>query len=39
MYVTGKYTKFQHVLFKLVPDCILSRIWLGMLTGKRKEEK
>ena len=39
MYVTGKYTKFQHVLFKLVPDYILSRIWLGMLTGKRKEEK
>ena len=39
MYVTGKYTKFQHVLFKLVPDSILSRIWLGMLTGKRKEEK
>ena len=39
MFVTGKYTKFQHVLFKLVPDCILSRIWLGMLTGKRKEEK
>lgn len=38
MFVTGKYTKFQHVLFKLVPDCILSRIWLGMLTGKRKEE-
>ena len=39
MYVTGKYTKFQHVLFKLVPDSILSKIWLGMLTGKRKEEK
>ena len=39
MFVTGKYTKFQHVLFKLVPDCILSRIWLGMLTGKRKEER
>ena len=39
MFVTGKYTKFQHVLFKLVPDCILSRIWIGMLTGKRKEER
>ena len=31
MFVTGKYTKFQHVLFKLVPDCILSRIWLGKI--------
>ena len=39
MYVTGKYTKLQHVLFKLVPDCILTKVWLGMLTGKRKEEK
>lgn len=39
MYVTGKYTKLQHLLFKLVPDCILTKIWLGMLTGKRKEEK
>jgi short-subunit dehydrogenase len=39
MFVTGWYTKLQHVLFKLVPDCILTKIWLGMLTGKRKEEK
>lgn len=31
MCVTGWYTKMQHVLFKLVPDPILSRIWLGML--------
>lgn len=36
MYVTGWYTKMQHVLFKLVPDCILSKIWLKML---RKNEK
>ena len=28
MYVTGKYTKMQHVLFKLVPDSILTKIWL-----------
>ena len=34
MYVTGWYTKMQHVLFKLVPDSILTRIWLGMLEGK-----
>ena len=39
MFVTGWYTKFQHVLFKLVPDSILTKIWLGMLVGKRKEEK
>ena len=32
MCVTGKYTKMQHVLFKLVPDNILTKIWLGMLT-------
>ena len=31
MYVTGWYTKLQHVLFKLVPDCILTKLWLGML--------
>lgn len=31
MYVTGWYTKLQHVLFKLLPDCILTRLWLGML--------
>lgn len=39
MFVTGKYTKLQHVLFKLVPDCILTKMWLGMLVGERKEEK
>ena len=32
MYVTGWYTKLQHVLFKLVPDCILTKIWMNMLT-------
>ena len=30
MYVTNWYTKIQHVLFKLVPDCILTKLWLGM---------
>ena len=39
MCVTNWYTKLQHLLFKLVPDCILTRLWLGMLTGERKEEK
>ncbi len=31
MYVTNWYTKLQHLLFKLVPDCILTKLWLGML--------
>ena len=39
MFVTGWYTKLQHVLFKLVPDCILTKLWLGMLVGERKNEK
>lgn len=30
MYVTNWFTKMQHVLFKLVPDPILTRLWLGM---------
>jgi short-subunit dehydrogenase len=31
MYVTNWFTKMQHALFKIVPDCILTKIWLGML--------
>ena len=31
MYVTNWYTKAQHMLFKLLPDCILTKLWLGML--------
>ncbi len=34
MYVVGMFTKLQHLLFKLVPDCILSRLWCGMLNKK-----
>lgn len=30
MYVTNWYTKMQHMLFKILPDGILSRLWLGM---------
>lgn len=30
MYVTNWYTKLQHLLFKLLPDPILTRLWLGM---------
>lgn len=31
MYVTNWYTKMQHVLFKMLPDSILTKLWLGML--------
>ena len=34
MCVTNWYTKLQHMLFKLTPDSLLSRTWLGMLTKK-----
>ncbi len=37
MYVTGWYTKLQHVLFKLVPDPILTRIWMRMQRSPDKE--
>ena len=39
MCVTNWYTKLQHVLFKILPDCILTKLWLGMLTDEKKEEK
>ena len=31
MYVTNWYTKLQHLLFKIVPDPILTHMWLGMV--------
>ena len=31
MYVTNWYTKLQHLLFKILPDFILTKIWLGTL--------
>ena len=31
MYVTNWYTKLQHLLFKMLPDPILTKMWLGML--------
>ena len=31
MYVTNWYTKLQHLLFKILPDPILTHMWLGML--------
>ena len=30
MYVTNWFTKLQHLLFKTVPDCILTRVWVKM---------
>ena len=37
MYVTNWYTKLQHLLFKILPDPILTKLWLGML--KKNEDK
>ena len=31
MYVTNWYTKLQHVLFKILPDFVLTKIWLTTL--------
>ena len=39
MYVTNWYTKMQHVLFKLLPDPILTRLWLGMLKKNEKHSE
>ncbi len=39
MYVTNWFTKLQHALFKLLPDCILTRMWLTMLTHPEKESE
>lgn len=38
MYVTNWFTKMQHVLFKLLPDGILSRLWLKMQTTEGSEK-
>lgn len=39
MYVVGWFTKMQHLLFKILPDCILSRLWLGMLEKPKGDNK
>ena len=36
MYVTNWYTKMQHLLFKILPDPILTHLWLGMIEKKEK---
>ena len=38
MYVVNWFTKLQHTLFKILPDCILTRLWLTMLEKPKKEE-
>lgn len=38
MCVTSTYTKFQHLLFKILPDCVLTRLWLGMVTVRPEKE-
>ncbi len=35
MYVTNWYTKLQHLLFKLVPDCLLTKTWISMVKKKK----
>ena len=37
LYVTNWFTKMQHMLFKLLPDGILSRAWIKM--QKKREDK
>ncbi len=38
MYVVNWFTKMQHTLFKILPDCILTRLWLNMLEKPKKED-
>lgn len=38
MYVTNWYTKLQHLLFKILPDPILTHLWLGMLEKGEENE-
>ena len=38
MYVTNWFTKMQHVLFKILPDGILSGLWLKMQTTEGSEK-
>ena len=37
MCVVNWYTKMQHVLFKILPDFILTKLWLGMLEHPEEE--
>ena len=37
MYVVNWFTKLQHTLFKILPDFILTRLWLTMLEKPKKD--
>ena len=40
MFVVGWFTKMQHMLFKILPDVILTRLWLHMqITVPSKKER
>lgn len=40
MCVTNWYTKLQHLMFKLLPDKLLTKAWLGMLVnGENKDSE
>ncbi len=39
MYVTNWFTKLQHLLFKLLPDPILTKVWLKMLEKPKIKNK
>ena len=39
MYVTNWFTKLQHVLSKLLPSAILTRMWLMLIKGGTKDGK
>ncbi len=39
MCVTNWFTKLQHLLFKITPDRLLTKAWLGMLTDGQDAEK
>ena len=34
VYTTGKFTKFQHLLYRIAPHGVLSRVWLKMIGRK-----
>ena len=38
MCVTNWYTKLQHLLFKAVPDCLLSKTWCKMVVHPENKE-
>ncbi len=36
LYVTNWFTKMQHILFKILPDGILTRVWMKRLNRRKK---